>query len=67
MEIPLAYLLGCSTISLQSFRLRQLNVASNEAKRMRIALRSAINAEALALLATWIEENRERFTNVTMH
>jgi hypothetical protein len=56
---PFGYLLEKSKHSLKDFRLRQLNERSNSWRHARESLEDAIQAEALALLATWIEQYGE--------
>lgn len=61
MEPPVRYLMECSKNSLRSFRLNRLNRRAEAQKALRRLLLEAIQAEAEALLADWIEQRGEEF------
>ena len=53
------YLFECSKTSLQSFMLAQLNRSANCHKDLRKVFRECVEAEALALLAEWLDLHGE--------
>jgi hypothetical protein len=52
---PLEYLLECSRTSLGSFRYAQLTRAANRRKEIKSIVDEWVEAQALALLANWLE------------
>jgi hypothetical protein len=52
---PFEFLFSCSKTSLQNFRLAELNKANDRTKMMRRDFEEAVEAQALALLAEWLD------------
>ena len=58
-EIPLSFLLNCSTNSLSEYQLRRLNEAANLRSKARELFEEAMDREVEARLACWLRMHRE--------
>lgn len=61
---PLEYVFDASTTARSNLRLAQLNLGAELRKELQKTIAEWIEAEALALLCDWIEENREELLRI---
>ncbi len=65
-EIPLSFLLSCSTTSLSEYQLRRLNEASNLRSKARELFEEAMDREVEARLACWLRMHRDAIVQACM-
>ena len=56
---PLDFLLECSMVSLQDLELSAMSRSANFAKQLRVELDMWVEETATAMLARWLQENRD--------